>query len=179
VDETVAIAPARYNRSVADAEASCARFCEGGGAGVVLRFAAFYGPDALQLKDMVKLVQRGLSPIPGRPDAFFSSVSHDDAARAVAAAMKVPAGVYNVSDDQPLQREEFFRSMAEALAVPPPKLLPGWTAYLFGSLGETLARSIRLSNKKLKEASGWAPLYPSVKEGWKWALARYAPKRAA
>jgi nucleoside-diphosphate-sugar epimerase len=179
VDESMPIAPAKYNRTIADAEAACARFCEDGAAGVVLRFAAFYGPDALQLKDMVKLVQRGLSPIPGRPDAYFSSLSHEDAARAVLAAMNVPSGVYNVVDDEPLKREEFFRSMAEALSVPPPKLLPEWTAYLFGSLGETLARSLRISNLKLREAAGWTPLYPSVREGWKWALARYAPKRAA
>jgi len=180
VDETVPIAPSRYNRTVADAEAQAERFtAQSGGAGVVLRFAAFYGPDALQLRDMVKLVQRGLSPIPGRADAYWSSVSHDDAARAVTAALALPAGAYNVVDDEPVQREEFFRSLSAALGVPPPRLLPAWTAYLFGSMGEMLARSLRISNKKLKELSGWEPVYKSVREGWPWAVARYTGGRRA
>ncbi len=41
IDETTPIAPAGYNRTVADAEHAAARFCEAGGAGVVLRFAVF------------------------------------------------------------------------------------------------------------------------------------------
>ena len=39
-------------------------------------------------------------------------------------------------------------------------------AVLAGSLGETLARSQRIANGKLRAASGWAPRYPSVVEGW-------------
>jgi nucleoside-diphosphate-sugar epimerase len=179
VDESVPITPARYHLSVVDAEAACARFTAGGGAGVVLRFAALYGPDAVQVRDMVRLVQRGLSPIPGRADAFWSSVSHEDAARAVLAALKVPAGVYNVVDDEPVHREVYFASLAEALGVPPPRLLPAWTAYLFGSIGEMLARSLRITNRKLKQAAGWEPLYRSVREGWPWAVARYTGRRAA
>jgi nucleoside-diphosphate-sugar epimerase len=179
VDESVPITPARYHLSVVDSEAACARFTAGGGSGVVLRFAAFYGPDAVQLRDMVRLVQRGLSPIPGRADAFWSSVSHEDAARAVLAALKIPPGVYNVVDDEPVQREVYFASLAEALGVPPPRLLPAWTAYLFGSIGEMLARSLRLTNRKLKQAAGWEPLYRSVREGWPWAVARYTGGRRA
>ena len=48
ITEDCPIAPTRYNRTVADAEHSAARFTESGRPGVVLRFAGFYGPDALQ-----------------------------------------------------------------------------------------------------------------------------------
>jgi nucleoside-diphosphate-sugar epimerase len=88
-------------------------------------------------------------------------------AAAVRAALAVPGGVYNVVDDEPLPRRAFYDSLAEALGVPPPKLLPAWVKVLAGSLGETTARSLRISNRKLRQASGWAPRYPSVREGWR------------
>jgi 2-alkyl-3-oxoalkanoate reductase len=80
-------------------------------------------------------------PIPGAADSYFSSVAHDDAATAVIAALGVPAPIYNVVDDEPLRRPEFFDSLAIALGVPAPKLPPAWLAPLFGSLGEMPARS--------------------------------------
>ena len=42
---------------------------------------------------------------------------------------------------------------------------------MFGSVGEMLARSVRISNRKLRAASTWAPRYPSVRQGWNHALA--------
>jgi hypothetical protein len=32
---------------------------------------------------------------------------------------------------------------------------------------EHLPRSVRISNRKLREVSGWRPRYPSAREGWK------------
>jgi hypothetical protein len=52
------------------------------------------------------------------------------------------------------------------LGVAPPRLPPPWLKYLFGSLGEMLARSLRISNRKLRDACGWTPRYPSMREGW-------------
>jgi len=71
-----------------------------------------------------------------------------------------------VSDDRPVRRREFVDALAEALGVPPPRFFPRWLTVLAGSLGETLARSQRIANRKLRTASGWAPRYPSVVEGW-------------
>ena len=34
-----------------------------------------------------------------------------------------------------------------------------------------LARSLRLSNRKLREATGWRPMYPSMHQGWPALLA--------
>lgn len=166
IDETAPMAPARYNRAIVDAEAAAERFTRRGGAGVALRFAGFYGSDSPQMHDLLKFVRKGFAPLPGGRDAFFSSVSHDDAAAAVLAALVVPAGVYNVVDDEPLRRREYFDALAAALGVPPPRLMPRWMTPLFGSLGETLARSLRISNRKLRDASGWSPKYRSVREGF-------------
>jgi len=35
-----------------------------------------------------------------------------------------------------------------------------------GGVGETLARSLRISNRRFRDASGWAPKYPSVRDAW-------------
>lgn len=170
IDESLPPEPTSYNHSVLDAEASADRFTQSGQTGVVLRFAAFYGTDP-QTQDIIRFVQRGWAPLPGSADACFSAVSHDDAASAVIAALNVPAGIYNVVDDEPMDRREYFNALAQALGVAPPKLLPGWASKLFGPLGETLARSLRISNRKLRTTSGWSPKYPSVREGWRAVIA--------
>lgn len=179
IDETTPIEPARYNRTITDAEESAARFGAAGGAHVILRFAAFYGPDSRFFDDIVQGVRRGLAFIPGRPDAFISSVAHDDAAAATVAALGVPPGIYNVSDDEPVTHREFVDSLAEALGVSHPRLPPAWMVALGGSLARTAARSLRVSNRKLKEASGWMPVYPSVRAGWPSAVTRTGAARPA
>jgi nucleoside-diphosphate-sugar epimerase len=172
IDETIPISPVRYNRTVADAEAAVDRFSHGGGAGVVLRFGAFYGADAVQTVDLIKWTRRGWAPLPGPANAYISSVSHDDAATAAAAAINLPSGIYNVVDDEPLTHGAFVESLAEALEIDPPRLPPAWFASLFGSLGKLMARSVRISNRKLRSAGDWVPTYPSVRQGWAAVVAR-------
>jgi nucleoside-diphosphate-sugar epimerase len=167
ITEEVPVRPVRYNRTAVQAEESAARFTQGGGAGVVLRFAFFYGPDSEFTRELIRAARKGWALGFGRPEAYFSSVSHDDAAAAVVAALTVPAGIYNVVDDEPLPRRAFYDSLAEALGVPPPRMLPAWAKILAGSLGETMARSQRISNRKLRQACRWAPSSPSVREGWR------------
>jgi nucleoside-diphosphate-sugar epimerase len=172
IDETAPVRPGRYNRTVLDAEAAALRFAGAGGVGVVLRFAAFYGPDATQLGQMVRLVRHGWAPLLGPAGSYFPSVSHDDAAAAVVAALELPAGVYNVVDDQPLRHREFVDALADAVGAKHPHLFPAVFAKLAGSVGRTIARSLRISNRKLRETSGWAPTYPSVREGFPAALSQ-------
>ena len=93
-------------------------------------------------------------------------MTHDDAARATAAAIALPAGIYNVVDDEPVSRRAFVDSMADALGVASPRFPPVWMKLLYGSLGEMLSRSVRISNQKLRGATGWSPRYASVRQGW-------------
>jgi nucleoside-diphosphate-sugar epimerase len=166
IDETFRMRPVYYNRSVLDAERSAARFTAAGKIGVVARFAAFYGPDAL-LGDMIRIVRKGWSPLPGRPDAYISSVAHEDAARAVVAlaTREVAAGAYNVTDDEPLTRAEWVGALATAIGATRPKFMPTWLTKLGGSTMELLSRSERMSNAKLKSATGWSPRWPSARQG--------------
>jgi nucleoside-diphosphate-sugar epimerase len=172
IDETTPIAPARYNRTVADAEHSAARFCAAGRAGVILRFAMLYGPDSRFFADLVRAVQHGYAPLFGPPGAYISSLAHDDAATAVIAALDLDAGVYNVADDEPITHQGYVDSLAVALGVPRPRLPPSWMTRLGGSLARTLARSLRVLNRKLA-ASGWAPAFRTVRDGWPAAVAPF------
>jgi nucleoside-diphosphate-sugar epimerase len=158
--------PAGYNRTALDAEASATRFSTAGGRGVALRFAFFYGPGDLFTHNVLGSVRRGWLPIFGRPEAFFSMVSHDDAAAAVVAALAAPAGIYNVADDEPLTRRALGDTLAELLKCPAPRLPPSWMTGLAGSIGEMVSRSLRVSNARLREATGWAPKYPNAQVGW-------------
>jgi 2-alkyl-3-oxoalkanoate reductase len=92
IDEEWTVRPVRYNRTVLDAEHSAMRFSDAGGVGIVLRFAAFYGVDAIQSRDMAQMVRKGWAPLPGSAEAFISSISHDDAASSVVAALALDAG---------------------------------------------------------------------------------------
>lgn len=167
IDESTPVAPIRYNRTVADAEASAARVTAAGRLGIVLRFGLFYGPDSMQTRDTFGMIRKGWAPLPGAPDAYISSVSHDDAAAAAAVSVMLPAGIYNVVDDEPVTHRMFVDSLADTLSVSHPRLLPRWVTPLLGSPGTMLARSLRISNQKLRATSGWAPEYPSILEGWR------------
>ena len=117
--------------------------------------------------DIIWFVKKGWVALPGSPEAFISSLSHDDAAAAVVSALKIESGIYNVSDDEPLPRREFFNLLADALGVRHPKFPPRWITKLMGSIAELLGRSQRILNRKFRNASGWQPKFPSVREGWK------------
>jgi nucleoside-diphosphate-sugar epimerase len=170
IDEEAPTHAARYNNAVLDAEAAAMRFTERGRTGIALRFAFLYGADSPMTLDTIRYVQRGWAPVFGDPQAYYSSLSHDDAAAAVVAALSLPAGIYNVSDDEPLTREEYIASLVSALDATPPRFPPRWIVKLLGSMGETLARSQRISNHKLKAHSSWRPRYPSMRQGWQGVL---------
>jgi nucleoside-diphosphate-sugar epimerase len=113
---------------------------------------------------LLKSVKQGIFPILGRPEAFFPMLHHDDASSAVMTALHAPPGAYNVVDDEPMRRRDLAIVMADLLDVRRPRILPAWIASITGSVGKTMSRSERLSNRKLR-AAGWAPSYPSAREG--------------
>lgn len=171
IDEAVPVDTVRYIRSTLDAEASAARFTASGGRGIVLRFGLFYGPDSHHTADAAAMVRAGLFASPGAPDGYVSSITTDDAARAVVAALDAPAGTYNVVDDEPVTREVYSAALAAAVGVAPPRPIPALLAKAGGSKTALLARSQRISNRRFKAATGWAPATRSVVEGWAAAVA--------
>lgn len=174
IDETWPVRPAPYNRSTLDAERSAARVTEAGRTGIVLRFSAFYGPDSNLLQEMLGVLRRGWSPLPGAADAYVSSISHDDTATAVMAALGAGAGTWNVTDDEPLTRGDWAAVLGGAIGVPEQRLLPPWLTRLGGATMELLSRSQRMSNARFRAETGWAPRDRSLREGAPRAIAAMA-----
>lgn len=131
---------------------------------VVLRFGQFIGPDsALTQADVENARHAGISPSLGPRSAYRATLWLDDAGTAVAAAVHAPAGVYNVGDEDPPTRAEIDAALAAAVGrdalrpaledVPPDF--------------EPLARSQRVSSRRLHEATGWRPRVRGGTDGWR------------
>jgi hypothetical protein len=90
----------------------------------------------------------------------------DDAAAAVAAAaLDVPAGTYNVVDDDPPTRAQVDAALA-ALVGRSHLRAPIATVARAVPMLRVLGRSLRLSNRRLREASTWAPRVRAGVDGW-------------
>jgi nucleoside-diphosphate-sugar epimerase len=138
---------------------------------VVLRFGLFVGPDSDLSRADVENARAGVSPSLGRREAYLPSVWLDDAAAAVVAALRVPAGIYNVADADPPTRAEVDAALAAAVGR---DFLQPATDDISPEL-EPVARSQRVSSRRLHQASGWTPRVRGGTDGW----SRIAEWRAA
>jgi nucleoside-diphosphate-sugar epimerase len=167
LDESATVdPPVAATRSALVAEAETDRFTSAGGRGVALRMARLYGPGraSAELADLA-LARRAF--VVGHGGNYVSSLHVEDAGTAVAAALAVPSGIYNVGDDAPVTALRWTTSLAAALGAPPPRRLPVWVARrLLGGMADLLAVSQRVSNQAFRRAAGWEPRYPSVVAGW-------------
>ena len=149
------------------AEASANRFSAAGGIGVVLRFGWFYGPGATHSEEFLALAHRRICVMMGRPGGYVSSIHVIDGGAAVVAAVAVPAGTYNVVDDEPLTKRGYADALAAAAGKRCWLRAPGRLALLLGNRSTSLTRSLRVSNGRFRKSSGWAPAYPSAREGYR------------
>lgn len=166
IDEDVPVDEYPLARGNLAAEANANRFSASGGTGTVLRFDWFYGPGATHSEQMLAMARRHIGSILGPPESYVSSIHMADAATAVVAALGAPAGTFNVVDDEPLTKGDYANAMAAAAGKPMWVRGPGRAAMLFGDRLTSLTRSLRVSNARLRETTGWVPRYPSAREGW-------------
>jgi nucleoside-diphosphate-sugar epimerase len=121
---------------------------------VRLRFAGMYGPGRLLRRQAVTAGE----PIVGDPEKWLNLIHIDDAVTAVLAAARArPGEIYNVADDLPARRREFYTRLAELLGAPPPR-------FVAAALG-TEATNRRVVNRRLRQELGVALRYPSFVEG--------------
>ena len=125
---------------------------------VVLRFGLFIGPDSRSTLAALEAARGGASLAPGPPGAYRPTIWLDDAQAAIAAALRVPAGTYNVADTDPATNTQIDAALAAAVGVE--ALRPR------APQDGPLARSQRVSNRRLREASGWAPRVRAATESW-------------
>lgn len=165
-------------RDAITGEAHAKRFTKWGGRGIVLRFGGFYAADSTQIQTMADMARRRRIALLGPSENYFSPIHLDDAAAAVVAVLQAPAGVYNVADDEPCTLREFMTAMTEAAGAKPLRRLPKLLGPMaFGVTWSYLSRSVRVSSKRLRSATGWAPQVPTARDGWRriaeeWAAAR-------
>jgi nucleoside-diphosphate-sugar epimerase len=162
LDEDAPVAAGATTSTVLTAEANATELFPGDT--VVLRFGLFIGPDSdLTQADVENARRDGLSPSLGRRDAYRPTVWLDDAGAAVAAALRAPAGVYNVADEHPPTRAEIDAALAAAVGreVLRPALDEVPTVF------EPVARSQRVSSRRLQEATGWSPRVRGGTDGWR------------
>lgn len=123
-------------------------------AAVVLRFAGIYGPDRLLRKEPLLKGE----PLVGDPDKWLTLIHVDDGVEAVLAAeaRANPGETFNVADDSPVQRRDFYRRLAERLHAPPAAFEPR---------PEPGAPNRRVSNRKARTELGWSPKFGSYRDG--------------
>jgi nucleoside-diphosphate-sugar epimerase len=100
---------------------------------------------------------------------YMSCVHVDDAARAVAAALERGAmgTTYLAVDDEPMTQRALADAVADAAGRPRPGTASlGMAGARVGfPLARSLAASQRVRNARAKAELGWAPRFPTVREG--------------
>lgn len=166
IDESVATDLFPMARANLAAEANANRFSTTGGTAVVLRFGWFYGPGAAHSEQFLALARWHVCVVMGRSAGYVSSIHVTDAGAAVVAALRAPAGTFNIVDDEPLQKRDFANALAVAAGKTAWLRVPGRAALLLGDRSTSLTRSLRVKNARFRSVTGWAPQYPSAREGW-------------
>jgi nucleoside-diphosphate-sugar epimerase len=169
LDVTAPIESSPVLESSLKAEAEVERFGRANRRGIVLRMGGFYGPSAGNTQYMLRMARYGIAAIVGRSRAYQPLIWVDDAALAVIDALSHAAGgIYNIVDDEPLQRRELASVLADTVGrkwlFRPPRLL---FRILAGKNMMFLARSQRVSNRKFKDETGWSPMVPSARDGFR------------
>lgn len=162
IAEDTSLEPVGQTATVAAAEAAAERVTAAGSVGVSLRFGLFHGPGSGQAERTVEAAARGLLPLPGDDDGYVSLIDVGDAAHAVRVALGLPAGSYNVVEDEPATRAEHAAELARVLERPV-RTPPGFVGRL--PMVRPLARSLRVSNHRLRE-HGWQPQVPRAVDDW-------------
>jgi nucleoside-diphosphate-sugar epimerase len=149
-------------------EEQAGRFTAYGGRGIVLRFGGFYAADSEQSLNMAASARRGRLALLGPSRNYYPSVHLDDAAAATVAALGAAAGAYNVVDEDPISLGEYLSCLAAAAGAKPLRRVPSLLGPIaLGTTWQYLSRSMRVSSKRLRDATGWKPSVPDAREGWR------------
>jgi nucleoside-diphosphate-sugar epimerase len=126
-------------------------------AATVVRSSGIYGPNRAMLFEKYL---RGEAVIEGDGQRWINQIHQSDLVGALVHLIDggEPWEIYNVADDTPVTQLDYYMWCSEFLDRPMP---PNGPVNMNRKRGLT---NKRVSNGKLR-ASGWAPIYPSFREG--------------
>lgn len=165
VDETTTPAPiSERGRKRLAAERAWLDFGQRSGQQVqVFRLPGIYGPG----RSALDTVRAGSARRLVKPGQVFNRIHVDDIAGALALAMEGRGAhaVYNISDDEPCPPQDVITHACALLAVPPPPEVAYDAATLTPMAASFYGESKRVSNALAKADLGWAPRYPTYRDG--------------
>jgi nucleoside-diphosphate-sugar epimerase len=139
---------------------------------VFVALGLVYGPGGLFERALLDPRSR----VVGWGGNYLSCVQVDDAARAVAAALQrgTAGTTYLAVDDEPMTQRAVADAAADAAGRPRPGTASlGLAGARVGfPLARSLAASQRVRNARAKAELGWAPRFPTVRDGVWTALPR-------
>lgn len=127
----------------------------------VFRLPGIYGPG----RSVIDRIRTGSARMIDLPGQVFSRIHVDDIVGGIVAGMKGPAGVYNLADDAPCSQNEVVSYGAALLGLAPPPLLTLEAAGLSPAARAFYDENRRVCAGKAKRLLGWAPLFPTYREG--------------
>lgn len=128
----------------------------------IVRLPGIYGPgrsslDRLRTGKARRIIRRG---------QVFSRIHVDDLASGLKDLIRTrQLGVFNLCDDQAAPPQEVIAFAAELSGEAPPPDVDFDQADLSPMARSFYSECKRVSNAKIKAATGWRPLYPTYREG--------------
>jgi len=120
----------------------------------IVRLTGIYGPGRTRLVDLV----RERRAVVGSTPSWTNRIHAADAAEALVHLLGLddPAPVYVGTDDEPADRAEVYRWLAEHLGVDGPRV----------DDDEAPDRGSKRCSNALLRSTGWSPAYPTFREGY-------------
>ena len=136
--------------------------------GVVLRYGLFYGPGNPATDDLIARVRKRRVPRVRNDRGQLPYIHLDDAVAATVAALDrgTSGSVYDIVDDHPTSFSGMVTELANVTGAPPPWTVPAWLLRMAAPyVARLLTVQVGLSNARAREDLGWAPMFPSYREG--------------
>jgi nucleoside-diphosphate-sugar epimerase len=128
---------------------------------VVLRLAGIYGPErGFWFKHFLK----GEARLEAKGERILNMIHRDDVIGCIVAALErgQTGQIYNAVDDRPVSQFEFFLWLAKSLGKP----MPASEAENVELTRKRGLTSKKVSNRKLKNETGYEFRYPTFREGY-------------
>ena len=134
------------------------------------RLPGIYGPG----RNALVALRAGTARRIVKPGQIFNRVHVDDIVAALSLSMKNDAAsaVYNVTDDEPSPPQDVITFAAALLGIEPPPEIAFADAKLSPMAAGFYAESKRVRNGLIKRNLGFAPAYPTYREGLQALLRR-------